>query len=733
MKCYLYRTLFNLTFVFLIYFLSIIFFFSTTIHSSVKDIHFSRNTNFDELQFNTDHDTSLLLSNREYGDIITIFDEKSSPTILIYSPVISLQSSNITDTADYLKTISGFSIRRHGGVNNELLFRGMSGSRMRILMDHGEILGACASHMDPSSAYITAENFDILNIIKGPQTVLWGPMVSGSTLQFERYCPNFYRSNIQLRSNALVGSNNKIIKNIDTIVGDKSGYIRLIGNTAYSNDYCDGHKNYFHSGWYKWNADATLSYNFYENNTHLEINLGQGNGYANYADRSMDGLCFARESYGIKIENIDFMPLLDKLELQFWYYYINHVMGYNTKYSNPELFIDMCCGISDKKDYHCNDNNSNINNVDRLIWGFRGITVTQLQDIQCSSGIDVQINRHRRFDRTNYSWKKNVISQDFGVFTELVLDSVSNMRWIGGMRLEHSIFDFDSFIWSEGYSKIYPAGFIRYENNVNPLLLYYIGCGTSLCFPNYWEFISTNLVYNDENVSKNNDLVCKLKPERTIQLDIGANFQFLNINGWVSSYAGYIKDFVISTAQNNYLLFSKESNIIKNAHVKTCGAEAGVQYKFSNYCCVESNMFWAWGYNSDDRCSLTQMPPLEGRIIGQWIHGDYSVNFLWRLFAPRSNKCIILSQNLLCNRSNNVFISQENIVDRVAGCGTLSTYLVWNGSKYYKFSIGVDNLLNHSYREYLSARIHKRFGVMTAGKPINEPGRVWWVKLGMIL
>lgn len=55
---------------------------------------------------------------------------------------------------------------RNRGTNNDLIFRGMSKSRIRILTDNSEIIGACFANMVPSSAYIMSETFDILNIIK---------------------------------------------------------------------------------------------------------------------------------------------------------------------------------------------------------------------------------------------------------------------------------------------------------------------------------------------------------------------------------------------------------------------------------------------------------------------------------------------------------------------------------------------------------------------------------------
>ncbi|VEC05046.1 TonB-dependent copper receptor (plasmid) [Klebsiella pneumoniae] len=79
------------------------------------------------------------------------------------------QSVPASDGADYLKTIPGFSQIRAGGTNGAPVFRGMFGSRLRILANNGEVLGACPAGMDAPTSYISPESFDLLTITKGPQ------------------------------------------------------------------------------------------------------------------------------------------------------------------------------------------------------------------------------------------------------------------------------------------------------------------------------------------------------------------------------------------------------------------------------------------------------------------------------------------------------------------------------------------------------------------------------------
>ena len=64
-------------------------------------------------------------------------------------PKQPIQPIPATDGADYLQSVVGFSAVNSGaGTNGDVTFRGMFGSRIKILTDGTENLGACPSRMD---------------------------------------------------------------------------------------------------------------------------------------------------------------------------------------------------------------------------------------------------------------------------------------------------------------------------------------------------------------------------------------------------------------------------------------------------------------------------------------------------------------------------------------------------------------------------------------------------------
>ena len=58
---------------------------------------------------------------------------QQSPLTVVTDPKIPRQPMPASDGADYLKTIPGFSAVRNGGVNGDPVFRGMFGSRLKLL------------------------------------------------------------------------------------------------------------------------------------------------------------------------------------------------------------------------------------------------------------------------------------------------------------------------------------------------------------------------------------------------------------------------------------------------------------------------------------------------------------------------------------------------------------------------------------------------------------------------
>lgn len=216
----------------------------------------------------------------------------TSPLTFVTDPKIPRQPIPASDGTDFLKTIPGFSAIRNGGSNGDPVLRGMFGSRLNILTNGSSMPGACPSRMDAPTSYISPENFDELTVIKGPQTVLWGPGASAGTIRFDRQPPQFIESGIIFDGGLTGGSWGRNDQSADLTVGNEKFYARVTGNHSHSQDYKDGAGNIVESRWDKWNTDLAVGFTP-DADTFIELTAGTGDGEARYAGRGMDGTKFS--------------------------------------------------------------------------------------------------------------------------------------------------------------------------------------------------------------------------------------------------------------------------------------------------------------------------------------------------------------------------------------------------------------------------------------------------------
>lgn len=628
-----------------------------------------------------------------------------SPLTITTSPKTPRQPVPASDGSDYLKTIPGFSQIRNGGTNGDPVFRGMFGSRLRILTNDSEMLGACPSRMDAPTSYISPENFDVLNMIKGPQSVLWGPGNSAGTIRFEREKPLFTESGMKGNASALTASNHRWDTNADVSLGNETGYLRVIGNKSRSNDYKDGNGDKVPSKWDKWNADIALGWTPDEY-TLLELTAGKGDGEARYAGRGMDGSQFKRESYGLRFEKSNIGDVLDKIEANAYYNYADHIMDNYSLRSPSGGGMGGHMGMGHGG--HSMMNMPMKMRVDRETMGGRVMGTWLWTDYELRAGADMQTNKHR--SKNTAGWVKDAQFQDYGVFSELTWQATAQGKVVSGARLDRVIVQNNKEIGSSGRNTVMPAGFARYEHSLeNTPVMLYAGVGYTERFPDYWELFSPKMGPDGtSNVFDN------LKTEKTTQLDIGAKYSHENTNAWVSAYVGRVDDFILF----RYSASNPRMSQVENVNAMIMGGELGVAQKLSDEWKADASLAYAWGENRTDGKALPQMPPLESRFGLSWEKGDWTTTGLVRIVS----------------RQSRVAINDGNVVgkdfSKSAGFTIFSLNTAYKVNENVKLSAGVDNLFDKTYSEHLNLAGNSGFGY-SSNVPVNEPGRTFWAKLNV--
>lgn len=619
--------------------------------------------------------------------VITVTGSPSQPYTIISSPKTPRQPIPASDGADYLQTIAGFSQIRNGGTNGDPVFRGMFGSRLRILTNGTELNGACGGRMDAPSAYIAPQGYDLLTLIKGPQTVLWGPGNSAGTVLFQRAQPDFTDHPVVGDISGTVVPHQRLEGNIDMSVGSEKGYHRIIGSQAHADDYRDGKGSVVPSKWDKWNYDVIVGWTP-TRDTLAEFTTGSGNGQARYAARGMDGAQFKRQSHSLRLEQRNISDTLDKVEALFFYHNADHVMdNFSLRHTTMP---------------------KRSSRVERTTMGGRAAANWLFTDFKLQSGVDTRSSWHRA--RKEVGWREDATMMEMGIFSELTWSQDEQHRVVGGGRLDQHRMNNRTHPGPTYRNALLPAGFIRYEHDVAdfPMTLY-MGPGYTTRFPDYWELYSPRIgPDNSANVAG------KLRAEKTLQLDFGANYHGEKLSSWLSAWVNQINDYILFT----YDPINLSNSQVNNVTARTLGAEAGLSYPLSETLKGEANLAWNWAKNQTEQRPLAQIAPPEARLGLTWQQEALQLSGLLRVVQHQ----------------HRVALNQGNVAGKdFAQSGAFAVLSVnggWQINQVVALTSGIDNLLNRNYSEHLNRAGNGGFGYSGTAS-INEPGRTVWARVNI--
>lgn len=636
---------------------------------------------------------------------------------LTYSidPKLPRQPMPASDGADYLKTIPGFSALRNGGTNGDPVLRGMFGSRLNLLTNDGSMPGACPSRMDNPMSYVSPETFDQLVVIKGPQTVLWGPGASAGTVRFERQVEPFDEPGLRASGSLLGGSFDRADQVADLVAGMPQGHVRVSGNRSRADDYRNGDGDEVPAAWKKWNTDLSLGWTP-DAHTLVEASFGRGDGWARYAGRGMDGSQFERTSHALRFKRQKPDGVLHGIEASAFHNTADHVMdNYSLRQPNPQGTMPMAM----------------VSNVDRETWGGRVVAEWRWKRFSLHTGADIQESEHRQRGGMGEDvhraqpWSRDAKFANAGLFTELNWTLSERQRWVAGARLDQAqVTDLRAMLRStsgHGHGgqahnptagmtrrESLASGFLRYEH-IHNALSWYAGLGHVQRMPDYWELFSPGA-----GPAASDNAFAGVDPEHTTQLDAGLNYHTANVDAWISAYAGRVNDFILLTYHEDMM---GTATLADNIDARIHGLEGGWQWRPLPQWSVEGTLAYAWGKNRDSGKALPQIPPLEARLSVNHEHDRWRFGLLIRAVAGQ----------------NRVSEGQGNISGRdlgpSAGFVTLALHGGYRLGANLQLTGGIDNLFNKDYSEHLNLAGNADFGYPAAPLRIGEPGRTVWLKM----
>jgi len=654
------------------------------------------------------------ISNNMLNEVVVTAPRSQAPLTVQTNPKAPRQPIPAHDGADYLKNIPGFSTIRKGGTDGDPVFRGMAGSRLNILLDGEMLLGGCGQRMDPPTAYVYPAAYDRITVLKGPQTVAYGPGNSAGVVLFEHDRQRMKEPGIDLDAAATLGSFGRNDERIDARAGYSEGYARMNATRSHMSDYKDGNGNKVHSPYTRWSGNAALGWTP-DDDTLIELTGARSNGKAAYADRAMDGAKFARDNIGLKYRQENISPLLGEIEAQVYYNYVDHVMdNYSLRTFTPTAMMA----------------NPTVNNPDRKTTGGKlvaDLLLGETSDVKI--GLDIQNNVHTARLSMNQlvtpyetmARVQDALFRNQGVFAEVTSDISAADRLLAGIRGDRWRAEDRRATVATGMTttanptagqvrtETLASGFLRYEHDLTSMpVTLYAGIGRTNRFPDYWELIQKETL---TTVSAFNT-----GTEKTTQLDTGMHYNGDRFSASASAFYNKIKDFnlIQSNVAKAAGMMTRLAVVNRNIDATTWGGELSAAWMFAEYWKVDGALAYVYGENNTDNLPLGQMAPLDTRLGLNFDNREFSAGALLRLVAAQTR--------FAANQGN--IVGQD--IGRTGGFGVLSLHAGWKPYKGIQLTAGVDNLFDKAYAEHLSRNGSAVAGYVTTTR-VNEMGRSMWL------
>ena len=650
--------------------------------------------------------------------VVVTSQREQVPLRLEFDASAAIQPIPAQDGADFLKHIPGFSIIRKGGIDGDPVLRGVGGSRISISVDGETILGGCGQRMDPPTAYVFPTSFDRVVITKGPQTVLYGPGNSAGVVRFERDIPHIGEAS---------GATGNAYTNVASFgrfdlggeynwMGDQF-YARLNSTRSSADRYETGAGEEVHADYERWSFGSNLGWMFDEK-SNLELSFNTSDGEASYADRAMDGIKFARDNVALRFRRDIAGGLVQSLEAQVYYNYVDHVMD---NFSLRDFTTTAMMP------------NPAVSNPDRLTYGGKlSLNLSPNEKTDLSVGAEYQVNDHsirKTMNENMMPYEVMARTDDasfdqIGLFAESEIELEDAWTLVFGGRLDlWSVEDlrqkiavmmmgtFDNPTAGADRSETLPSGFARIERQLQEGWgQWYVGIGYVSRFPDYWELFSKE--------SSTTLSAFDTDPESTLQLDVGWIVEHEHVGFSASAFMAQHNDFILieSGFQKAGMMGNTRSALIaRNVDASTMGLEVSVLGKMENGVYSSASLAYVRGENDTDDLPLAQIPPLEGRIELGYRREEFSAGALLR---------IVSDQDRVAPKQGNI-VGQD--IGPSDGFAVVSLHGSYRLSQNLSLAAGVDNLFDELYAEHLS-RAGGAVAGFTQTVRVNEPGRVFWMR-----
>ena len=676
--------------------------------------------------------TTLIISTNIYAEDLTDI-QITAPVLnsqdLTKQAIEDINTKNAIDGGDLLRSINGINTIRRGGHGLDPVIRGQSDQRLNSFLNGAIVYGACSSKMDPASTYVNIENYDSISVIKGSQSVLYGPGGPGGVIRYETITEPLYQSTkdgskqgqtYKLKIGQTFDSNAEAKTTIgDFTLGLGQAYFRVNGSYSEAGNYETG------TGLKPLTEYQTSNYS-----TILGKRLDDGSKLEfTYTDNSQENIGFAglpmdivysyTDIYNLKYHRVTPLGLFTSMKIEMFNSDMDHLMDNYTMRSANSMRTPAASdtyggriigatnsGMKIGVDYEHNtrdaEQNMVISGTERhLAYLWPGAEIAKLglfleKDNKVSE--QTTMSYGLRLDRVETDATRAADDPGSAHMAQVTANSLYTAHYSGTVTAGKR--DFSNF-----------SGFLRFKKDYGPMSSAYISLSRNERTPDATELFNakTSMAmggkYRLRHIGNPN-----LNSEVHTTLEIGFENMFMgsHVNG--SLYLNDISDYITTyrASDGTYDNTVNDARIYKNVDATIWGYELTAQKDITSNVKTIFNLNYTHGDDDTQNRPLAQMMPLSGDISLEYQTG--SVNYGIRAnFADTQDR----------------FDPRVLDTGRTGGYTVYDLYAGFEPTPNIRFTMGISNLTDKRYATHLNSTN----SLNATADRVDEPGRSFWGSL----
>ena len=644
------------------------------------------------------------------------------PTLVVVGEEQIRSTVPLGDGSEVLRDVTGADLSRMGGHGLEPFVRGQSQGDLTVLLDGATVHGGCPNRMDPATSYSTTASTDRIVVIRGVQTLRYGPGAPGGTVLYDRRTPVF--DDLSWTLNATTGGSTWSDApdfDIDAAVGFGGWSFRALGTYRNTKNYSDGSGEEVRSaarsqgailmaGW-RPDVDTELELSYERSNTDDALFAGAG---MDAPESTVDIVRFQTER---NTANGRMGWRVDA-----FYDSVSHLMD---NYSLRPLTSPMAMRVPS----------------DTSTWGLRGHLEFGLKNpIQVGVTIesaDADATRFAGPNAANVNMVQSILWAGVnrtlaGAFVEGAVGLGKTTRLVYGARVDHFSADASRAdektlggngpaarqLWmmytgngDNTWSSTGVGALARVEHRLGQWQLFGGISRTIRVADTTERFLGANSPMAPMRWVGNPDL----DPALYHQLDLGAGWRKNGSSANLTFFAADVDDYILRDRAHGQegILQSDNATIYRNVSARRYGVEAVAMWQLSSPFVLSGRLAWVWAENTTDNRAIAQTPPLHGNISAGWSRNRWSASGVVRWAAKQTR----VDDNPMTGSGLDAGPTPGWVVLDLAG-----TVEIGAG---FGLQAGVANVFDRTYANHLNRA--------SAFDPnpvrVNEPGRTYWLRV----